>query len=115
MKKKLLIVFCIALCMTVLAWPKENIRTGIGTITKISEGGIHDLVLEFSGNDTVFYINRGYEVFNPGEFRQLYVGKQATVTYSASWNLLDPFNHRARSIETMEIDGKPVYDEKQLQ
>lgn len=81
-----------------------------GTISKIYEGGVKDVVIELENNKNTFYINRGFEKYSSEEILDL-MNKNVTITYSDGFTPLDLENNKSKSIEKLGIDNKIYYSE----
>lgn len=119
MKKKYFAIFAglIALVIIVLALrpvpiPAEKDCLVLrGTVTKIYEGGVKDVVIELNGQNQKFYVNRGLERgLNLSELQSKLIGAEIVLKYPDHWTPLDP-NKSAIHISKIEHEGQTVFTE----
>jgi chorismate-pyruvate lyase len=62
-----------------------------GTVTKIYEGGVKDVVIELNGHNQKFYVNRGLQRgLNLQELQSKLTGSEIVLKYPDHWTPLDP-------------------------
>ncbi len=94
-----MIVFLL-LALRPITVDRGNCKTISGTVSEVTEGGVKDLVIELSGQDGIFYINRGLEnKFELSEFTTRFKGKEVTISIADHWTPLDPFKKTNHIIE----------------
>ena len=82
-----------------------------GTVTKIYEGGVKDVVIELSGQNQKFYVNRGLERgLNLKELQQKLTGSKIVLKYPDYWTHLDP-GKSIIHISKIEHEGQTVFTE----
>jgi hypothetical protein len=118
MKKKttyLFVLFLIAfiiLALRPIDTSKENSVVVIGTVTKVYEGGVKDLVFKLKDNKTSYYINRGLENgFTLQQAKKDFTGKKIVLNYAKCWTPLAPLGTSCKHITYLTIDGNVVYSE----
>lgn len=85
-----------------------------GTVTKIYEGGVKDVVIELSGQNQKFYVNRGLERgLNLKELQQKLTGLEIVLKYPDYWTPLDP-GKSIIHISKIEHEGQTICTELDL-
>lgn len=116
--KKIFIVFG-SVFMTVLfllalrpiSVDRSNCKTISGTVCEVTEGGVKDLVIKLSGQDGIFYINRGLDKeFKLSEFTKRLKGKEVNISIADHWTPLDPFKKSNHIIE-LTLGQEVVFSE----
>ena len=104
--KKIIIITSIlcAVLFVLVAFSDTKHIVEKGTISKIYEGGVKDVVIELENNKNTFYINRGYEKYTLEEIQNL-INKEVIITYTNGFTPLDLDNNRSKSIEKLEINN----------
>lgn len=82
-----------------------------GTVTSIYEEGIHDVAFRLSGQEQIFYINRGLERgLDLENLRATLTDQEVVIKYPQYWTPLDPGN-QSRHISKIEHKGETVFSE----
>lgn len=82
-----------------------------GTVTNIYEEGIHDVVFRLSGQEQIFYVNRGLERgLKLEDLRASLTNQEVVIKYPRYWTPLDPSN-QTRHISKIEHKGETVFSE----
>lgn len=82
-----------------------------GIVTRISEGGVNDVVFRLKNNERTFYINRGLEAGLTLEgLREKLVGNEITLKYPKYWTPLD-WNNQIKHISKVEFEGEVIFNE----
>lgn len=117
MKKTILIFSCVfvtlflLLALRPISADRGNCKTISGTVCEVTEGGVKDLVIKLSGQDGIFYINRGLEKnFKLSEFAERFKGKEVTISFADQWTPLDPFN-KTKHITELTFGQEVVFSE----
>jgi len=111
MKKIIVItsILCVVL-FVLMAFSDTKHIIEKGTISKIYEGGVKDVVIELENNKNTFYINRGFEKYTLEEIKNL-IDKDVKITYSNGFTPLYLDNNRSKSIEKLEINNTIFFSE----
>jgi len=119
MKKKYFAIFAglialitLVLCMRpVPILAEKDCLVLKGTVTKIYEGGVKDVVIELSGQKQKFYVNRGLQRgLNLTELQSKLTGSEIVLKYPDHWTPLDP-GKSIIHISKIEHGGKTVFNE----
>jgi len=90
---------------------KRNTVSVEGTIEKIYEGGVRDVVFKLEDDDRLFYINRGLENgLDLSELKDKYIGKKLTLTYINHKYLFDIFVSNSHLAE-VKTNDTTIYSE----
>ncbi|NNE29337.1 MAG: hypothetical protein HKN16_06860 [Saprospiraceae bacterium] len=90
---------------------EEKALTKLGTVERIYEGGVKDVVFRLEGDPTRYYINRGLENdLNLETLRADLLGKNVTIKYPKYWTPLDPKNC-IRHLSKLEFEGRVIFNE----
>ena len=82
-----------------------------GTVTKIYEGGVKDVVIELNGHNQKFYVNRGLQRgLNLQELQSKLTGSEIVLKYPDYWTPLDP-GKSIIHISKIEHEGKTIFTE----
>ncbi|MDP2412338.1 hypothetical protein [Daejeonella sp.] len=82
-----------------------------GTVLKIYESGVKDVVIELSGNNQKFYVNRGLQRgLNLKELQAKLTGSEIILKYPDHWTPLDP-GKSIIHISKIEHEGQTVFTE----
>ena len=114
-------LFSVAAALTVLLLfvcrpvpiPAEDKCISIsGTVEKIYEGGVHDVVFKLKEyNQKRYYVNRGLERgLELENLQNTLIDKKITIKYPSYWTPLDPTN-ATRHISKIEHDGTVIFTE----
>ena len=117
MKKKIIILFCVFLALFLflalrpISADRGNCKTISGTVSEVTEGGVKDIVIKLSGQDGIFYINRGLEKrFKLSEFTGRFKGREVTISFANHWTPLDPLN-KTKHITELTFGQEVVFSE----
>lgn len=82
-----------------------------GTVSKISVGGVNDVVFKLQGIDKEFYVNRGLERgLDLNKLQTELLEREIVIKYANHWTPLDPANS-IRHVSKLELDGKTIFTE----
>ena len=116
--KKIFIVFgsvfmtvFLLLVLRPISVDRSNCKIISGTVCEVTEGGVKDLVIKLSGQDGIFYINRGLEKeFKLSEITKRLKGKEVNISIADQWTPLDPFKKTNHIIE-LTLGQEVVFSE----
>ena len=116
--KKTILFFCcvfmtllLFLALRPISADRGNCKTISGTVSKVTEGGVKDLVIILSGQDGIFYINRGLEKeFKLSEFTTRFTGKVVTISFADHWTPLDPLK-KSKHLTELTFGQEVVFSE----
>lgn len=107
-----IVIGFIILALRPIDTSKENSVVVIGTVTKVYEGGVKDLVFKLKDDKTSYYINRGLENgFDLQKAKKDFVGKKVVLNYAKCWTPLAPLGTSCKHITYLTIDGNVMYSE----
>ena len=111
-------LFLLAIVVTLIVFSeypgvKSKCRHISGIVTAIYEDGTKDAVFKISGQNSVFYINRGLEkTFSLSGLLEKLKGKQVNILYADNWTPLGSITE-CRHISELSTDLEMVYSEFQ--
>jgi hypothetical protein len=107
-----IILVCVFLSgNAVFSKSKSTCKRISGIVTSIYEDGTKDAVIQISGQNKVFYINRAIEKnLSISSLTQKLVGKEVDILYADNWSPLGSIGE-SKSISELSAGEEKVYSE----
>ena len=104
-----ILAFTAIMILKVPIKPESELLSQSGIVSSIYEGGVKDVCFRLSGDQNIYYINRGLEnglVLR--DLQQTLTGKEVTIKYPEHWLM-----QKAKTIHLsiLRSDGKTFYNE----